>query len=60
MSFDEKYRKLHQTGSDRISSAVNDRPVRPKLKWAFFVDFLRKVAKLPQTGSDPISPTVND
>jgi hypothetical protein len=31
MIFEEKSRILFQTGSDRISAVVNDRPVGPKL-----------------------------
>jgi hypothetical protein len=60
MIFDEKSRKLPQTGSDRISATANDRPVEPKLNGLFLMIFDEKSRKLPQTGSDRISATAND
>jgi hypothetical protein len=48
MIFDEKSRKLPQTGSGRISATANDRPIGPKLKWPIFDDFRRKIPKITQ------------
>ena len=42
MIFDEKSRKLPQTGSSLISSTANDRPVEPKLNGLFLITFEEK------------------
>jgi hypothetical protein len=52
MIFDETTRKLLQTGSDRISAMVNDRPVGPKLNGLFSMILTKNRENYPMTGSD--------
>jgi hypothetical protein len=45
INFQGKSWKISQTGSNRISSTMNDRPMEPKLKWPIFDYFWRKMPK---------------
>jgi hypothetical protein len=55
MIFEEKSRKVPETGGGRISITINDSDSGPKLKWPILMIFYETTRKLPQAGSDRIS-----